>query len=406
MPIYDYRVVDKYGVGKEGSMSATNEEEVADFLKSQNLTIIKIQTSSEKWGKFINIFGKRRIPALDMVNFMDNLSTMIKSGLTFLDAISVIKDDTKNPKLKEILTDVEYNLESGITLSSTLLKYPDVFDGSVISLIKAGEISGQLEDALSNLAFKLKQDYELSRNVKSSLAYPLVIFSILIVLATSITIFILPRLAEAFSRMTTQLPISIRILMIVGNFLRHYWYLLIIAIVIFIWAIFRFLKSRMGRRLINNIAMRIPLIKDIVLYIDLARYSFVLSMFLKSGVPITEALHMAPSSIFNDNLRKAALKFEDQVTAGSTLTKAVQKAGSSFPAFMKQMINTGEKTGHLDESFLKVGNFYREEINIKLKTLTSVIEPILMLIIGLLVALFVVSIISPIYQIIGNFKMR
>lgn len=404
MPVFDYKAVDKYGVVKEGSMSATSEEEVANALKTQDLTVVKIKSSAEEWGG-ISLFSRRKISPLEMVNFMDNLATMIKSGLTLLDSISAIKEDTKNPRLREILTNIEYNLQSGIPLSEALLRYPDVFDGSMISLIKAGEISGQLEEALGNLSFKLKQDFDLSRKVKSTLAYPTVIFTILILMATFITIFILPRLADAFSRMTVQLPFSLRVILGAGKFLKHYWYTVLIGLALVIWLIIRFFKSAFGQKLVNKIAMRIPLIKDIVTYIDLARYSYSLSMLLKSGVPIAEALHIASSAIYNDDLRKATLKFESQVTSGMTLYQALRSAGSRFPAFMRQMVDTGERTGHLDESFLKLGNFYNAEVNIRLKTLTTIIEPILMLIIGLLTALFIISILSPIYRIIGSFQV-
>jgi type II secretory pathway component PulF len=405
MPVYDYKVTDKYGVIKEGSMSATSEEEVAHSLNSQDLTIIRIKASSGKWTTF-NIFKRRRVSTVDMVNLMDNLATMIKSGLTLLDAISVIKDDIQNPELKEVLTNIEYNLESGISFSDALLKYPDIFDGSTISLIKAGELSGQLEEALSNLAFKTKQDFELSRKIKSSMAYPIVIFSILFLMASGISIFILPKLADAFSRMTTQIPFSIRVILSAGNFIKHYWYLVIIGIALIIWLVISFFRSKAGKRIVNKIAMKIPLIKEITLYIDLARYSYSLSMLLKSGVPIAESLHIASSAVYNDDLRRATLKFENQVTAGITMSNALDKTNYNFPSFMKQMVNTGEKTGHLEESFLKIGNFYNEEVNVKLKTMTTIIEPILMLIIGVLVAIFIIAILSPIYQVVGNFKMH
>jgi len=405
MPIYYYKAVDEYGVNKEGSMSATSESEVASSLKAQGLTIIKINSETEEWGG-TGIFGRHKIPPLEMVNLMDNLATMIKSGLTILDAITVIKEDTRNARLKKILTNIEYNLQSGIPLSETLLKYPDIFEGSMVSLIKAGELSGRLEEALENLAFKVRRDFELSRNLKSTLAYPAIILFILLGLASFITIFILPRLADAFARLGTDLPLSIKIIINTGQFIKHYWILLILGLIGFIWLIFRFLKSPQGRKIINRFFFRIPFIREIALYIDLARYSFSLSMLLRSGVPVNESLHIASAAIYNDNLRKITLTFENKVTAGYALSQAFQESKEKFPAFMKQMIDTGERTGRLDEAFLKLGNFYQEEVNIRLKTLTTVIEPILMVIIGLFVALFIISILAPIYRIIGNFQVR
>jgi len=405
MPIYNYKAVDKYGVVKEGSISAASETEVADSLKAQDLTIIKIGLSGEEWSG-IKFLRGRRISSLEMVNFMDNLATMIRSGLTLLDAITVIKEDTRNPRLKEILTSLEYNLQSGIPLSETLLKYPDAFDSSMVSLIKAGELSGRLDEALENLAFKLKQDFELSRNLKSTLAYPGVVFAILILMASFITIFILPRLADAFSRLSTTLPIGIRLIITAGNILKHYYYLIILGLLLIFWLIFKFFKSAYGKKLTNRTVMRLPWLREIALYIDLARYSFSLSILLKSGVPITESLHIAAAAIYNDELREATLQFEREVTSGLTLSQALSKTSYRFPAFIKQMVDTGERTGHLDESFLKLGNFYREEVNVRLKTFTSIIEPILMVIIGLLVALFIITILAPIYRIIGTFQVR
>lgn len=402
--IFHYKTVNNSGQVIEDSMAAGSQQEVADYLKGKGFVVLEIFSEKDWQSKkkmfSISEFHFGGIRLIEKISFARHLATMIRAGLSISESMDILAQDADNPKFKKILDESKYGLESGKTLSSCLNKYPDIFDKSFVNMIRAGEISGKLVDSLEQIALKLQQDYDLISKVKSAMMYPAVIFCALILVGLLMLIVVVPKIAAVFDRLNVAIPLATRILLFMSDiFVAKPFISYPIILVLIIFAVF-FFKSVTGKKTLSFIAHHIPYIKKLANQVDLARFNHAFSLLLKSGLPVTESLDISADVLSNEKVKISIKSFKKQITEGATLANSFRSENKYFPTIMTRMIAVGEKTGKLDEILEELAVFYRKETEQSLQTVSNLIEPILMFVIGVGIGAIVLAIIGPMYQIV------
>lgn len=405
MANFYYESVDENNEIIKGNRLAASEEEVASFLKLKKYTIITIEEKKEPANikNLANLFSGK-ININEKASFIRNLATMIKSGLPIAEAIEVIADTTKSKKFKDILTNIKYDIESGQPLSKSLAKYPDTFDEIFVSLISAGEMSGNLPEVLENLFVQTSKNIDLRNKIISAFAYPIVVLIALFIMGAVMLIVVVPKITEVFTRMQIQLPLALQILQFLSLLFIQYWFLTFPAIIIIVILIVYFFRSSYGEKLRSYFIRVIPIFSTLAKYYDMARLTSVLSLMLRSGVPMIDSLRIVASGIIDHDLKKVVIACEKQVREGKSLSQALAVHPKEISPMLIKITKVGEKSGKMDQVLSELGEYYDGQVNFTLKTISDLIEPVLMLFVGLVVAVLVLSIISPIYKLIGSFS--
>lgn len=399
MPLFTYKAATKKGEVVEDVIQASNKKEAGLLLKAEFGQVLSIKALNK--GKAI--FGGG-VSVSEKAAFCRFLATMLRAGLPLPEAIEIIRQETKNEKLKQILFDVSFRIRKGSSLSSVLGNYKKDFNSVFLTMIKAGEESGSLEKSFDYLAKQLLASYELSQKVKSSLMYPIVIVGAMIVNAIIMLVFVLPKMSEVFLQLNAELPITTKFVLNVGETIGDNLALTLTLFFVSIFLSVMLFVIRETRTAILNIFMRLPVISKVMEEIDVARFARTLSTLLKSGVPILVSLDVASDTISQPRLKKEAKKFSEGVSKGESLSEILAGGKNLFPVTMVQTIKAGEKSGSLEVVLEELANFYELEVDYSLKRATSLLEPILMLIIGVAVGAMVIIMITPIYSIVGGLE--
>jgi len=401
MPIYKYKAKDKAGEIVEDVVQAANKKEAVAYLQSNELAILTIKSLVKK-GEF-NLFGGG-VSVSEKAAFCRFMATMLRAGLPLPEAIDILRQETQNKKLKEILFDALFHIRKGESLSSVFTKYKGEFDAVFLTMIKAGEESGTLDKSFDYLAMQLLASYELSQKVKSSMMYPAVIIAAMIGNAGIMLGFVLPKMSEVFLSLNVELPPLTRFVLGFGKTVGENMALTFGAFFAVIFFIIMLFLIRSTRTAIFSAMVRLPVISKVMDQLDTARFARTLSTLLKSGVPIMVALDVSSDVLRQPHLKKQAKLFSESVAKGESLAEILTKQKKSFPVTMTQTIRAGEKTGSLEVVLEELAGFYEMEVDYSLKRATALLEPLLMLIIGLAVGAMVVIMITPIYSIVGGLQ--
>src|SRR3989344_1073400 len=399
MPTYDYRALSEDGAINTASVTAKSEDEVGKTLLQKGLTpiYIKLRQQDKKF-EFA-----RGVSLLDKASFTRYMSLMLTSGLSMAQGIDSLAEDTKNITMRKILNDLAYGLKSGKKVSEILGRYPNVFDGAFIAMVKAGEASGTLGEAFSYLSEKLRSEYELQRNIKGAMVYPVVIFIALILMGFVLVVFVLPRIGGVFKTMDIDLPLPTLIMLNVGEFTQEHLLVILPSAIVGLVLAWLLVPRDKLKTAVNGLLTKMPITGSIIRRIDYARLTRTLGVLLKSGVSITEAISIAVSTVSQPKLKAMAPMLRQRLLKGVELSR-ILKETKIFPVFITQMLTVGEKSGNLEDVLAEVGAYYAEEAESDLKNISQVIEPILVLVVGILVGLLVISIIAPIYKLIGDLQ--
>ena len=400
MPLYTYKAKDKKGKIVEDVLQAANRQEAASILKAESLQILTIKNIETKLSTMVS----GSISVSEKAAMCRFLATMLRAGLPISEAIEIIRKETVNKRLRKVLVDVSFQTRKGSSISMTLSKYPKDFDPVFLTIIKAGEESGTLDKAFDYLAKQLLASHEITQKVKGALVYPAVILVAMLANAVVMIAFVLPKISEVFSNLDLELPTATRMILGLGNFVGENTLLVLgIFVLLFFIAILLFLVQS-TRAAIVNLISRLPVVKKLASQIDVARFSRTLSTLLASAVPILPALDVSANALSQPSLKKRAKEFSAGVAAGESLSTVLLKGKKVFPLVMVQTIRAGEKSGSLEVVLQELAEFYEREVDHSLKRLTSLLEPVLMLIIGVAVGAMVVMMIVPIYSIVGSMQ--
>jgi type II secretory pathway component PulF len=388
----------------EGNMDADTTSAVLSALAARNLKPMSVKPADGKAGGVRKrIFGSK-ITVSDKIFITKYLSLMLKVGTDLFKAIDILVTDFDKPAVKEFMVEIRESLERGEPFYSTFARYPKSFSPVFVNLIKAGESSGNLEHVLEDLNESLQKEKELKGKVKAALIYPILLVGVASVIVLFLVTFALPKIADIFSGGGFEPPLFSRIVFAVGLFLNEY-----IAIILSVGAVFLagmsffFFKTQGGRRIGSRALNAIPVIGTIRHRIALQRFSSTLSSLLKSGIPIVSAIEITADAVAEEGVSSALRRISGEgISKGLTLGESFKKE-PVFPSVVSNLMAVSEKAGHLDDILKTLGTFYEAEIDSAIKTLIAFIEPVLLLGIGLTVGVIALSIIVPIYQLVGQF---
>jgi len=402
MPVFEYKAKTKKEEIKEGILVAVSKKEAGKQLRDQQLSPLSVKKTNQK-GKGTALFGKKSVDLVEKANLCRYLARMINSGLSLSESVEVIAGETTTPAMSQVLEDVQTVLQSGQPLSYAFSKHPEAFDEVFLTLVKAGEESGTLGKTFEYLGNQLHSDYELGQRIKGTLAYPIVVVLSSGGLGLAMLLFVVPKISPVLLNLSREFPLPSYTLIIlkVSLFFSKNVFLFLGSLAGLGIAGFLFLAKPKGKRALNIFLSRMPFFGDLLQKLMFSRFNRTLSTLFKSGVPITTALSVAAETLTLPKFKKAGINFVEEIEKGVSLS-AVLKKTKIFPSIMVRMVATGEKTGSLDKFLFDLAQFYEEEVSNSLKTLTSIIEPVMMLGIGIGVAVMVVSVIAPIYSFVGS----
>jgi len=404
MPVFAYTVRDQSGAVRQGKLEGENDQAVARKLREQGYQVqsLKKSRADKKAGAQKGGFSFGRIKATDLSVFCRQFSTMVDAGVSLVRCLNVLQEQSTNPKLKRIIADIQSEVEAGQTLSRAMQKYPRVFSNLFIGLVRAGEVGGVLEESLQRLSHFLEKDVELRRKVKSAMTYPTIVLLVAVAIVIGLVTFILPKFMQLFKDLGVKdFPALTTYLMNFSNFLTGYWYIAICIVIGFTVAFKMFTRTKFGRRLYDRFKLKVPVFGKLNHKVALARFSRTLGTLLVSGVPILQALETVAGTVDNEILSDAVLECRARIREGDRIGVPLQKS-KLFPPMVVQMISIGEESGALDQMLTKVAEFYEQEVDAMLDALTSIIEPVLIVLLGGMVGFIVLAMMLPLVSIIEN----
>ncbi|HVW18213.1 MAG TPA: type II secretion system F family protein [Solirubrobacteraceae bacterium] len=401
---FTFRAVDGLGGAVRGRVEASNEAAVVEELRGRGLTVLEVRSSRRGSVLTADLGDLRPVSGRDLAVMTRQLSTMIESGLTILRALSVLEEQTEVARIRATLTSVRQDIEAGSSLSDALSRHPKVFSTVYVAMVRAGETGGFLEDALRRVADQLEADEALRREVRAAMVYPAAVTVFALAVMTAMIAFIVPVFAKIFKEQGATLPALTRITMNISDALRHYPWAFVGGIALVVFLFVRWKRSEGGRLQWDRLKLRAPLgIGKVVLKVALARWSRTLSSLVTAGVPMLEAIEVTGRTAGNRVIEDAMTTVRDSVHAGGTIGGALATQ-AVFPGMVGQMVTVGEETGALGTTLAKVADFYEAEVAVAIKTLTSVLEPAMIILVGGLVGFIVVSMYLPMFDVYNHIQ--
>ena len=399
MSTYVYTARPERGSPLKGQVQGESKAAVAADLRRKGLTVLEIDEKRTSFNINEMLEGFTAIKPRDRVIFSRQFATMINAGLALLRALYILEEQTSNPRFRKIISRVRMDVEAGMPLSDAIEKHPVAFDRLYVSMVRAGEIGGVLDQTLDRLATQLEKDDSLRRSVKSAMVYPLLILSFAILVMFALILFVIPVFGAMYNDLGGQLPMLTRVMMGISNVMRGFWFIIFPAIFLTVYGLKRLKKSRRGTEVWDRVKLHLPMkLGDIIQKIAVSRFSRTLATLVSSGVPILQSIEITGKTSGNTVIEYAMEDVKEQIKAGESIARPLEKI-SVFPPMVTQMIAIGEETGALDTMLHKIADFYEDEVDTAVKSLTSIIEPIMMIFIGGIVGLVVVSMYLPIFNL-------
>jgi type IV pilus assembly protein PilC len=404
MTTYVFKAIDLAGNHAKGEVEAESKQSVADQLKAKGLIVLDI--ADKRTSKAIELSWLNRIKLGDLAIMTRQLATMISSGMTILRSLYVLEAQTENVKLVEQLVAVRRDVEAGLPLSDSLARHPKTFNPLYIAMTRAGETGGVLEESLLRIADQLEKEESLRRQVKSAMAYPIVILTFAMVVMLGMVAFIVPVFAGVFKELGSgaQLPKMTQFVMTISNVVTGYWYLLFVASAGAAFGFGKWKKSPRGRSMWQRFLLRIPFkIGDIFQKVALARWSRTFSALMGAGVPLLQAIDITSQTAGNVVVEEAMANVTTSVKGGGTIAQPLMDS-PVFPSMVGHMVKVGEETGALTTMLSKIGDFYEDQVAAAVKALTSILEPVMIVFVGGIVGFIVIAMYLPLFSIYDQIK--
>ncbi|HLA81103.1 MAG TPA: type II secretion system F family protein, partial [Thermoleophilia bacterium] len=387
-----------------GQLTGESKAAVVAELRRKGFTVLRLEEKRglPDIGQLLE--ATKRIKTRDKAVFARQFATMINSGLAVLRALHVLETQTQNPKLRDIVRAVREDVEAGMPLSDAMAKHPAAFDRLYVAMVRAGEAGGALDQTLNRLATQLEKDDSLRRSIKSAMAYPVLIAAFAIMVMIGMLLFIIPIFANMYKDLGGQLPSLTRMMMGVSNVLKGYWFIVFPVLILLVWLMIRMKNTEQGRRGWDRMKLKLPMkLGPVVQKIAIARFSRTLATLVSSGVPILQAIEITGKTSGNSVLEESMVDVKESVRSGESIAKPLSRV-PVFPPMVTHMISIGEETGALDSMLNKIADFYEDEVDAAIKSLTSIIEPIMMMFVGGMVGLIVISMYLPMFNMMNLVK--
>jgi len=406
MPQFSYKAGKASGQVFQGVVEANSEADAVSFLEDKGYKLVYLEKISKLFPveakKDFWPLPKKGVSRKDVVIFARQLSVMISANVSVVQSLRILVEQIDKPVFKKIVSDVADSVENGLKLSSALEKHERVFSRFFISMIKSGETSGKLDEVLEYLADQTEKDYDLVSKIKGAMIYPIFIIGGLTVVGIAMMIFVIPQLTAMLTASGTALPITTRMLIGTSEIMRHYWWALLIGAAALFFGLRYLVALPAGRKLFDSIKLKFPIFGHLFQMIYLVRFTQSLSTLTKGGVPLTAALKIVSEVVGNNSYRNLIENTINEVEDGNSLASVFLQS-DLVPKLISQMLLVGEKTGRLDEVLDKVSGFYSREIENMVANMTHLVEPLIMVVIGVAVGGMVASIILPMYNLANQF---
>jgi len=398
MPVFEYTARNAAtGQILKGTLDVPSKDEVLKHIKQQKMIVVNVR---EKPKDISLSFGKKGIKTRDIVIFTRQFATMINSGLPLVQSLDILARQTENPSLAEVTRGVVFDVESGHTLADAFSKHPKAFTELYVNMVAAGEAGGILDTILLRLATFLEKSDALIRKVKGAMIYPGVIFSVAGIAVSVLLIFVIPTFQKMFASVGMELPLPTRIVIGMSDFLINYWWLLILIIIGIVWAIRTYYKTPDGHKRIDQMLLNAPILGDLLRKSAVSRFTRTLGTLISSGVSILDGLEITAKTAGNRVIHDAVMESRNSIAGGETIAGPLEKS-KVFPPMVISMIAVGEQTGGLDEMLSKIADFYDEEVDVAVSALLSLMEPVMIVVLGVIVGGMVVAMYLPIFDMMN-----
>jgi len=400
MPFFQYEALDAAGASIRGRLEAESVEAIRTRLASLHYVVVDIKETRPS--NAFNFFQRfRRVKLKELALFSRQFSAMINAGLSVGKALDILRQQMRDATMREVVTEIKSDVSSGLSLGDGMSRHPKVFSGLYLSMIRAAEAGGVLDEVMDRLSNYLEAEHELKSKVKSAMMYPVLVFGFAMLVLAGLVLFILPNFKFIFDSMNLKLPLSTRILIDGSTWTRDHWYAPLFLMAVFVTGYVIFSRTEKGADTIDGLKLKVPVFGEMMLKLSISRFSRTFSTLISSGVPILRSMEIVMETLGNRVVAKAVQGALRSVKEGDRLSTPLMNSGI-FPPMVTQMMAVGEETGRLDFMLSKVSDFYEREVDATLKGLTSLIEPLMIIGVGAIVAFVAISVISPIYSLVGS----
>jgi len=401
MPVFAFEGRTTSGKVLRGNMEAPSREAVINRLRAQRIqpNPNKIKERGKGLDREIKLFGfRQKVKTRDVVIFTRQLTTMIDAGMPLVQILEILASQSDNKTFAGQIREVKESVEAGSTLSDALRKFPKTFDELYVNMVQAGEIGGILDTILGRLSIYMEKMMSLKRKIKSAMIYPATIITVAVIVTLILLVFVIPVFSEMFTSFGKALPMPTQIVINISNFVINYLHFMVALTVIFVVGVRQTYKTERGRLTIDRMMLRVPVMGDLIRKAAIARFSRTLGTLVSSGVPILDSLTITARTAGNKVVERAGYMIRESISQGRTMLEPLLASGV-FPPMVCQMIGAGEMTGAIDQMLQKIADFYEEEVDVAVSTLTALMEPLVIVVLGTIIGGLVVSMYLPIFQL-------
>ena len=404
MPYFNYTIRDANGQTRSGKVEAPNAEELRKRLQAEGLQVLEV--TEDRKAPRVPAGGYGRVKLTDLAIFARQFSTMLDAGVSLIRCLDVLQAQTNNARLRKILMDLSARVESGESLSRSMARHPKAFSQMIIGLIRAGEVGGVLEESLQRIAAFLEKDVQLRRKIRSALTYPVIVLLAAIGIVIFLVSWLVPQFAQLFKELgIKELPAPTQFLVDLSALFTERWYVVLIAVAAVFIAYKLFVSTRVGRRVADRVKLRVPVFGPLHHKIVMARFSRTMGTLLASGVPILQAMETVAGVVGNSVVSDAVIESRARIREGEKIADPLQRS-KMFPPMVVHMVSVGEESGSLDHMLNKIADFYENEVEMTIASLTAAIEPVMIVLLGFIVGFIVISMFLPMIEVISNLSQN
>lgn len=401
MALFKYKAIDKEGKQIEESKEFEDKSDLHSYLRKGNNTIVSMEEVKKRnLIPNLNISIFNRVKSEQKISFAKNLAVMLDAGLSLSRALSILEKQSQKKPINKIIKSIFTNVNMGKSLSESLKEHPNIFSDLFVAMVSSGEESGKLSVSLKHIADQLEKSYFMAKKIKGAMIYPTVIVVLMIVIGFLMMIFMVPQLTDTFKGLNVPLPLATRFLIGVSDFMINNIAFIIPSIILIFMGLFSFFKSKSGKVILDFCFLKIPIISNLVKEVNSARTARTLSSLISSGVNVVDSLKVTENVLQNSYFKEVMKKMINSVQKGDPMSGVFADHTNLYPIFMSEMVGVGEETGNISSMFENIANFYENEISEKTKNMSAIIEPFLMVLIGIVVGFFAIAMLAPTYSLV------